>query len=230
MSPLERRYRRLLWLLPPDHRAARGEELLGLLLDLDGARTRPSPRQTAGLVGLALRLRLVRAASLLLVAFLIAEPTWLAGEAYQAVTGKVTYESMSPLANVYVLLIVPTLMWLATAVVWLYGARRAALIVFGAYLALQLYSAGLGGVSRFDLVAAVLLGVAALGRWPAPRARLVMLATIPLAMALWLVRAMLPAGGGPTAGALLGITLVVCLVGAVGGAGRGHRRAAAEPS
>ena len=44
MAPLERRYRRLLQLLPADHRAARGQELLGLLLDLDDGRSRPSFR------------------------------------------------------------------------------------------------------------------------------------------------------------------------------------------
>jgi hypothetical protein len=57
-APLERRYRRLLRLLPPDHRAARGDELLGVLLDIDAGRTRPSPRQALGVAGLALRLRL----------------------------------------------------------------------------------------------------------------------------------------------------------------------------
>ena len=54
MSPLERRYRRLLRVMPAGHRAERGEELLGLLLDLDEAhgRRRPSLRQASGLVWL----------------------------------------------------------------------------------------------------------------------------------------------------------------------------------
>ncbi|GAA5186693.1 hypothetical protein GCM10023322_33520 [Rugosimonospora acidiphila] len=75
MNPLERRYRRLLNLLPADHRVARGEELLGLLLDLDHGRTRPTIRQTAGILGLALRLRLGAAGSLLLTAFVVAACT-----------------------------------------------------------------------------------------------------------------------------------------------------------
>ncbi|GAA2603120.1 hypothetical protein GCM10010399_37470 [Dactylosporangium fulvum] len=86
---LERRYRRLLRLLPADHRAARGEELLGLLIDLDEGRTRPSLRQAVGVFGLALRLRLPRAASLLLAAFLVAYSTAVLETVYRINTGAI---------------------------------------------------------------------------------------------------------------------------------------------
>ncbi|HYU86119.1 MAG TPA: hypothetical protein VEK80_15070 [Kribbellaceae bacterium] len=58
MTPLERRYRRLMRLLPAQYRAARGEELVSLLLDLDSDRTRPRPAEVLSLVAFALRLRL----------------------------------------------------------------------------------------------------------------------------------------------------------------------------
>ena len=57
-SPLERRYRAVLGLLPEPYRRRREAEMLGLLLDLDEGRAYPSLRQSAGLVLLALRLRL----------------------------------------------------------------------------------------------------------------------------------------------------------------------------
>ncbi|MGW4400070.1 hypothetical protein ACWEHA_32680 [Amycolatopsis nivea] len=41
MSDLERRYRRLLALYPRAHRAAHGEEMLGVLLDGAGSRSTP---------------------------------------------------------------------------------------------------------------------------------------------------------------------------------------------
>jgi hypothetical protein len=57
MRLLERRCRRLLWLLPPAERRARGEELVTVLVDVSGDRCRPSLPETASVVLFALKLR-----------------------------------------------------------------------------------------------------------------------------------------------------------------------------
>src|SRR5262249_4339740 len=90
MSPLEHRYRRLLRLLPEQHRAARGEELLGLLLDFDEGRSRPSTRQALGVLGLAIRLRLGGLPSAVLFlfgAFLVAYSSMPVGQLIDDYTG-----------------------------------------------------------------------------------------------------------------------------------------------
>lgn len=56
MSYVERCYRRLIRLLPAEERAARGDELFGLLLDLESDRRLPSVREVAGLLALTVRL------------------------------------------------------------------------------------------------------------------------------------------------------------------------------
>ena len=137
MGPLERRYRRLLRLLPADHRAARDEELLGLLLDLDSGRTRPSLRQAVGVFGLALRLRLPGAASRLLTAFLVAFSTEIVGTGYRISTGAITVslDSRLPIQNVALALLIPALLRLAIAVAWILGARRMTLVACATLLA-----------------------------------------------------------------------------------------------
>jgi hypothetical protein len=211
MDSLERRYRRLLLALPADHRAARGEELLGLLLDLDEGRTRPSPRQSLGVLGLALRLRVGRAGSLLVAAIFIAVPTELAREAWSVAVGGATIRSSIPHVSVYAVLLVPAVMWLGIAVLWLYGKRGAAFVVFCAYVALVVSVLGVGGIRVIDLPAFLLLGVATFARFPAPRARPFMLAMIPVSAALWLLGAALNLPG-PLAVfewlALLGLVVV----------------------
>jgi hypothetical protein len=214
MDPLERRYRRLLRLLPADHRAARGEELLGLLLDLDAGRTRPSPRQAVGVVGLALRLRLPGAATLLLTAFLVASGTEIAGTAHRIGTGATTVvlDDRYPIQDVTLALLVPALLRLAVAVAWILGARRATLLACAALLA---WSLAVGGLLRLDVVVFVGLGAAAALRWWPPRhRRTALLAAIPLAMLAWTLAA---ASGTDLGLGLLAVTAVVALVGAVGG-------------
>ena len=214
MGPLERRYRGLLRLLPADHRAARGEELLGLLLDLDSGRTRPSLRQAIGVFGLALRLRLPGVASLLLTAFLIAFCTEIVAEAVRISTGaiSVSVDSRFPIQNVTIALLIPTLLRLAIAVSWILGARRTTLAVSATLLA---YSLATGGLLTFDLVILVGLGAAVARRWPTPRRRVIPLAAIPLAMLLWTLSA---AGNVDLSfGLLLSVTAVVALLSAVGG-------------
>lgn len=58
-TDLERRYRRLLLAYPASHRASHGEEMLGVLLDSAGPRTRPALADTADLIrgGVSVRLR-----------------------------------------------------------------------------------------------------------------------------------------------------------------------------
>ncbi|SMD25421.1 hypothetical protein [Kibdelosporangium aridum] len=215
MGPLERRYRRLLRLLPADHRAARGEELLGLLLDLDPGRARPSLRQAVGVVGLASRLRLPGAASLLLTAFIVAVSTEAAATAYRISTGAITVSlgSQFPIRNVALALLIPALLRLAAAVAWILGSRRITLVVCGVLLA---YSLATGGLLVVDLVICVGLGAAAAWRWwPAQRSRVVLLATIPFAMLLWTLSAAW--NMDLSFGWLLLVTAVVALLGAVGG-------------
>ncbi|MER7274765.1 hypothetical protein ABT369_09935 [Dactylosporangium sp. NPDC000244] len=186
MSPLERRYRRLLRLLPADHRATRGEELLGLLLDLDEGRTRPSPRQSAGVLGLALRLRLGGPASLLLAAFLVAIGTWIAKTAYDIGTGRafVSVEHSFPIHSVALVLLIPAVLRLAIAVAWILSARRTMLGVVAVLLA---YQVATGGIAQVDVLAVLAVGVATALRWPAPRPRAVLLAAIPVTMLLWVL-------------------------------------------
>lgn len=61
---LEQRYRRLLLAYPASHRAAHGEEMLGVLLDAAGPRTRPGLADTADLLrgGFLVRIRRADAA------------------------------------------------------------------------------------------------------------------------------------------------------------------------
>nr|BFE59363.1 hypothetical protein GCM10020063_038890 [Dactylosporangium thailandense] len=186
MTPLERRYRRLLRLLPADHRAARGEELLGLLLDLDEGRARPSLRQSAGVLGLALRLRLGSAASLLLAAYLVAIGTWIAKLAYDIETGRafISADRSFPIRSVALVLLIPALLRLATAVAWILSARRTML---GVAAALLVYQVAIGGISQVDLLAVLAVGVATALRWPAPRPRAALLAAIPVTLLLWVL-------------------------------------------
>ena len=217
VDPLERRYRRLLRLLPADHRATRGEELLGLLLDLDEGRTRPSPRQAVGVVGLALRLRLPDAATLLLTALLVAFSTEIADTAYRIGTGTMTVVlgSRYPIQDVTLALLVPALLRLAVAVAWILGARRTTLL---ACVALLAWSLAVGGLLLIDLEFLVgLTAAAALRWWPPRRRRAALLAAIPVAMLLWTLGA--ASDEGLSLG-LLSVAAVVAVLGAVGGSGR----------
>jgi hypothetical protein len=216
MGPLERRYRVLVRLLPAEHRAARGEELIGLLLDLDEGRTRPSLRQAVGVFGLALRLRLAGPASLLLAAFLVAYSTSILATVYDMGAGALTVsvDSGYPIQNVTVALLIPNLLRLAIAVAWILGTRRAALAVFATLLAYSLFTGGLGGLIRLDLVVLVALVAAVRWGWPTPHPRVVLLATIPLAMLLW---TLIAAWAVVDLGWLLSVTAAVAVLGATGG-------------
>lgn len=185
MSPLERRYRWLLRILPADHRAARGEELLGLLLDLDNGRTRPSARQWLGVLGLALRLRLARALTLLVAAYLVAAGAvgvvTVVAMMMQLHAGaiQVTAPRGYSMAFVEAVTIVASAGWLAVAVAWIQGTRRVALGIAVLLLTALVRTGGWGELDLTHLVLVSLLGVGALWRWPAPRPRRILLWSVP---------------------------------------------------
>lgn len=203
MSPLERRYRRLLDLLPEQHRAARGEELLGLLLDLDDGHARPSTRQTLGVIGLAIRLHLVgltAADPVVFSAFLVAFGTQQIANLIDAYI----YMGISPtprpdVAIVTAVLLPRTLAQLSVVVAWVLGARRTALAlqvtVFVFEIAIPpLFSpyglaAGLAAVASLpgllQIAVLCMLAVAARRRWTKPRPRPLWLATVALALLAW---------------------------------------------
>jgi len=187
MSPLEERYRRLLRLLPREHRAARGDELLGLLLDLDDGRSRPSARQVVGLIGLACRLRLAAlpvAGAMLFSAFLVAVGTMQLGQLIDAYTGAVLPADLPGLRHATPDLLAAGLPPLGVAVAWILGARRAALVIQAAGLAYFAAQAKLGWLG-FPLLMFPVLAVAAHRRWTTPRPRSLWLASVVLAVLAW---------------------------------------------
>jgi hypothetical protein len=188
VSPLERRYRLLLHLLPADHRAARGDELLGILLDLDGHRNWPTIRQALGVFTLAMRLRLAGPATMLLTASLVAVCTSSSPYLYSVMTSSIVIINPPPAAVVAVLAM-PSLLPLGIAVAWILGARRTALAIAGALLASQLISLHALAPVLLDLALLAVLTAAVRWRWPAPRPRIALLATVPLAILLWVLGA-----------------------------------------
>ena len=207
MSPLERRYRRLMWLLPAEHRAARGEELIGLLLDLDSDRTRPRPAEVLSLVVLAVRLHLRRLADLagtpatvVLTSLLIAFGTMHAGDTLDAYTGAVLPTDLPALRARFWLDVIYGGIPLGAAIAWILGARRVALGLFGGLVAVATIlelpfildvrrflvdPAGLVFLLSVPYLILAMLIVAAYHAWPAPRPRLAWLALVPLALLAW---------------------------------------------
>ncbi|MEV5211118.1 hypothetical protein AB0K35_26955 [Micromonospora sp. NPDC053740] len=205
MSPLERRYRRLLRLLPATHRSARGEELLGLLLDLDDGRRHPSWHETLNIVALAIRLRLTTpvtttALTTGLTALLVAAGTQPAGHTVDLFTGAVLATDMSAIIAGWPQLAALGLLPLAPLIAWLCGATRTALTLQAIFLTVTvgwfvidvLGGAGLGinpGQQLFayapPALTLALLAVAARERWAAPRPRPFWWALVPLGILAW---------------------------------------------
>ncbi|MCG5466878.1 hypothetical protein MED01_005923 [Micromonospora sp. MED01] len=205
MSPLERRYRRLLRLLPATHRSARGEELLGLLLDLDDGRRHPSWHETLNIVALAIRLRLTTpvtttALTTGLTALLVAAGTQPAGHTVDLFTGAVLATDMSAIIAGWPQLAALGLLPLAPLIAWLCGATRTALTLQAIFLTVTvgwfvidvLGGAGLGinpGQQLFayapPTLTLALLAVAARERWAAPRPRPFWWALVPLGILAW---------------------------------------------
>jgi hypothetical protein len=185
MSPLERRCRRLLWLLPPAERRARGEELVGLLLDLSAHRRRPSLPETASVVLLALRLRMRARAARLAAVLRFALPALVVVAATQAL-GRALSLATSPQDWTPPMVAYLTLPALA-GLLWVLGLRRAALagwlaaaafIVFNHLRAVLAFDMGADILGWWIRTDGVLLAVAvaavtatALGRLHPPRPR-----------------------------------------------------------
>ncbi|MCX5064624.1 hypothetical protein OOJ91_01915 [Micromonospora lupini] len=205
MSPLERRYRRLLRLLPATHRDARGEELLGLLLDLDHGRRHPSRHETLHLIALAVRLRLTTpvttaALTTALSALLVAAGTQPAGSTLDLFTGAVLASDMPAVISGWPQTVALGLVPLAPLIAWLCGATRTALTLqailltatVGWFVIDALSGAGMG-IDPGQLVFAyaipvlifVLLVIAGRERWTAPRPRLFWWALVPLGVLAW---------------------------------------------
>ncbi|MBM0274392.1 hypothetical protein [Micromonospora tarensis] len=205
MSPLERRYRRLLRLLPASHRNTRGEELLGLLLDLDHGRRHPSRHETLNIIALAIRLRLttpVTTAALTtgLSALLVAAGTQPAGDTLDLFTGAVLATDMPAITSSWPQMVALGLLPLAPLIAWLCGATRTALtlqamlltVTVGWFLVDVFSGAGLGIDPGQQLVAYavpvlifVLLAIADRERWTAPRPRLFWWSLVPLGTLAW---------------------------------------------
>lgn len=187
MTPLERRYRYLLRLLPADHRDARGAELLGLLLDLDEGRATPSRRQAVGVLLLATRLRLRDAASLVLAALLITVAGTVVGDALMIGIGNldiVPDPGTRPL-EVVVVVVGPWALRLWVVVAWLLGFRRVALAAQAALTLCTVVLSGPDANRVAEFVVLVTLGFVWWRRWPVPGPRLVLLGCIPLVATLW---------------------------------------------
>ncbi|GLZ58457.1 hypothetical protein Misp05_20330 [Micromonospora sp. NBRC 107095] len=204
MSSLERRYRRLLRLLPAAHRTARGEELLGLLLDLDHGRRHPSRHETLHIIALAIRLRLTTpvtttALTTALSALLVAAGTQPAGQTLDLFTGAVLPTDMPAIIASWPQIVGLGLLPLAPLIAWLCGAARTALTVQAIFLTatvgwfvVDARNGGLGtnlGQQLFTTAVPVsilvLLVIAARERWTAPRPRLFWWALVPLGILAW---------------------------------------------
>jgi hypothetical protein len=185
MDALERRYRTLVRLLPADHRAARGEELLGLLLDLDDGRAWPSPRQAAGVVALAARLRLGQGAALLAAGLLVALSTGIAVTWAGGIRRWADTDARAVWPTLLVAL-VPTLLALGAGAAW--GRRRGRLTAW--LLAAEPLAAIVA--MRVDVRTAPLVALPAvlvLAAWllPLARARLALALSVASTGLLWAV-------------------------------------------
>lgn len=133
MNRVERSYRRLIRLLPAEEREARGEEFLGLLLDLEGDRERPSAREVATLLALAARLHarqlgLGRIAAGLFAVYLLVFATTTPA---QMLANAVVPGAGSPFVGYDLALLLFGLARLGVALAWIFRCYRTALILFG---------------------------------------------------------------------------------------------------
>jgi hypothetical protein len=128
VTPLERRCRRVVRLLPRGERAARGEEVLGVLMDLSAGRSRPPLAEVAAVAALSLNLRMRdRAhrfnAPVLVAAMLLVAAPWTSAGLVRHLS---VLEVLGVVASELVLLLAVPGLWFVTAVAWLFGYRRTA--------------------------------------------------------------------------------------------------------
>ena len=127
MTLLEKRCRRVVGLLPRSERDARGEELVGVLMDLSAGRTRPPLAEVAAVTRLSLRLRFanranrfVLAAPVLVATLLMVVSPWPVGAVIRVLPTATT-----PNGRLVEFAMVIGL-WLAGGTLWPLGLRRTA--------------------------------------------------------------------------------------------------------
>lgn len=138
MTPLERRCRRVVRLLPPEVRPARREEILGVLLDLSAGRSRPPLAEVAAVAALSLNLRMrerarrfdvsVLVAAVVVVTAPVVTVAFLRHLSLFSVPGQGVVELVVMLAMVA--------LWLSAGAVWLLGYRRTAVAGWLAFSAI----------------------------------------------------------------------------------------------
>ncbi|MBR7838691.1 hypothetical protein KDL01_35815 [Actinospica durhamensis] len=144
MSRVERCYRQLIRLLPAEERAARGEELLGLLLDLEGDRHLPSVREAAGLLALTVRLHarrlgIGRLALGLFGAYLMVVGTTSGAQILAAILAPGAASSVEIFGFTG---FVVALACLGSAAAWTLGAYRVTLMLFGLLAVYDIHALG----------------------------------------------------------------------------------------
>ncbi|WP_203995244.1 hypothetical protein [Virgisporangium aurantiacum] len=131
MTLLEKRCRRVVALLPRAERDARGEEVLGVLMDLSAGRTRPPLAEVVAVAGLSLRLRFatranrfVVSAPVLVASLLMAVAPWPVGPVIRLLP------SPPPGIGGVLGFVAIIGLWLAAGTVWLFGLRRTAAVLW----------------------------------------------------------------------------------------------------
>jgi hypothetical protein len=229
-------------MLPRAERETRGEEVLGVLMDLSGGRDGPPLAEVAAVAALAVKLRLrergsrlgaglsVLAGALVVVAAPLPVPHVL-----QHLPGLVTSPVMQILG-----LVLTLVLWLAGAVVWLLGHRRASVALWAVYAVATVVANirigldygydqvpwHLGHVVAPTVLTAAVVAVAARRGVPAPRPRRVWLLLVPATVAFWIagmfdvvaVRVVPPVGAA-VLGTVLALLAAVSVVSARGRAG-----------
>lgn len=144
MSRVERCYRQLIRLLPAEERAARGEEFLGLLLDLEADRAWPSAPEVLALLALAARLHARRLGMGRLSLGLLGAYLMVAGTRTASQIAAVAAEpgAGSPFVAFDPALAAFALLGLGVAVAWTLGAYRMALLLFGICAVLDIRALG----------------------------------------------------------------------------------------
>ncbi len=125
MTPLERRCRRVVRLLPPGERDARGEEVLGVLLDLSAGRVRPPLVEVAAVAALSLNLRMRDRARRFDMSVLVTTIVVVTAPITAVAFGRHLSLFGGFGSEAFVLLAMVTL-WPAAGAVWLFGYRRTA--------------------------------------------------------------------------------------------------------
>lgn len=144
MSYVERCYRRLIRLLPAEERAARGDELLGLLLDLESDRRLPSVREVAGLLALTVRLHarrlgIGRLALGLFGAYLMVVCTTSGAQILASILAS---GAESSIAGFDLIGLAMALACLGIAAAWILGAYRVTLMLFGLLAVYDIHALG----------------------------------------------------------------------------------------